>query len=154
MRWLAALGLLGFFAVGCGGGSDDPADKIVGDWLYVDAAGVQGLGISLKPDRTYTAIVLLLDSSTSGRGQVEKGVYTATDTTITMTPQQWTCVGPDRAETLSYTFSGVSLAITSGSKFFNLTRVPQAPDMGAMITLGCFLQDGSFVESPLAPVTN
>lgn len=149
---IALLGCL--LAVGCGGGSDSPADRIVGNWLYTNTTDSAGFGATFEGNGTYSLSSLELTTATTARAAIEKGTYTATDSTITTTPQKSTCPGPVPVDTVTYELKGSTLVVTTGANIIVMTRNRQSADTSFVVTLGCFAEDGSFAASPLAPVSN
>lgn len=151
MKWMLAV-LLATVAA-CGGNSGTPEERLIGTWLYADAAGVTGLAVQFNADSTYGVLTMQLTSLTSANVEAEKGVFAATDTEITSRPQQWTCPGPYPVYTVSYHLSGDSLVVTYSTGAMMLSRDTAAPSSNAVVTYGCF-QSGAFVAAPLAPVSN
>ena len=92
-------------------------------------------------------------STTSLNVEEETGTYVATDTTLTTTPQEWTCAGPDPVLSYSYAFAGSGLDVTSSTGLIVFSPDTTPPTSNAVVTFGCFTSTG-FVASPLAPVTN
>lgn len=137
--------------LGCG--SSSPEDQLAGTWTYTN--GNNGIGLTFATDGTYVAQVLQLTSSTSGDDEIEKGVYSVSGNQINWTPQEYTCPGPDAVYSTSYSFSGGDLVIvTPGSAgIVSLVRDTSSSSGNASLVLGCF-QSGSFVQEPLAPVSN
>ena len=151
MKWTLVV-LLATVASCGGGNSETPKERLIGKWLYSGSSA--GIGLQFNSDATYSAQVLQLTSDTTGNDEVEKGVFSATDTQIVFTPQMYTCPGPLPVYTLAYTFNGDSLSVmfSTGAMGFSRNTVPASSNF--IITFGCFQSDGSFVTSPLAPVSN
>jgi len=138
----------------CGSNTVTPQERLIGEWTYTNSAGNAGVVITFKTDDTYSAQVMQLTSTTSANDEVETGVFSVTDTTITFTPQQYTCPGPDPIYTYKYAFNGDSLSMLIPSGAVAFTRYTGPAASNAVITFGCIQSDGSFVQSQLAPVTN
>jgi hypothetical protein len=136
------------------GGSSTAQDRLVGTWLATDSSGTQGVGLTLNSDETYAAQQLLLTSSTSAEDEIEGGVYTATASDITFTPQRNSCPGPDPIYTLSYQLNGTGLSIITPSGAIFLSRDNSPAPSNAALSFGCFQPDGSFMAEPIAPVSN
>jgi hypothetical protein len=146
-------GLLG--SVGCGGGgSSTPEEKLVGDWIIEnDSTGV-GLALDISADGTYVGALLALTNTNppSANAQVEHGNWSATASSLTLTPTQWSCTGADPADTEPYSFSGGSLVISTSSGITTLAP-NNTPATGMFsITYGCFDANGNFTQHPLGPV--
>jgi hypothetical protein len=143
---------------GCGGGSSSGSNRLVGDWLFENADQSGGLALNINGDGTYEAgpLVITSVSATSGTAnvQVEDGVWTATATEITMTPNKSSCPGPDPASTLSYSFLGANLAITTPSGLITFAPNNGTTSQTIALTTGCFDQNGNFTAAPVAPVSN
>jgi len=155
MRKLSLLVLVVLGAIGCGGGSSSPESRLVGEWIVFDSTSTNAVGLTFNSDGTYAAQQLELTSSTSANDEGEGGVYTATTSAITFTPQKSSCPGPDPVYTFSYSFNAASLVISAPSGVISFERNPYA-NSGASgtLTFGCFQADGSFVPEPIAPVGN
>jgi hypothetical protein len=143
-------------AVAVGGcGSSSPSDRLIGEWLFTNADGSGGIGLTFKADDTYVAAVLVATSASSLNGQIETGNYSATASAVTFTPRQSSCPGPDRVDTESYSFSGMDLVMAGGS-----TVITFAPNNASsstttvVLTTGCFDSTGAFTSGPVAPVSN
>ena len=151
IRLLAALCLLG--AIGCGSsGSTD--SKLVGQWLYTNADGSAGIGLSFKADGTYSTVLLRQTSGTTANTQVENGGYMATDTSITFTPTESSCAGSDAPTTSGYVINGNVLSLTMPTGLVSFVRNTTPPSSGVILTVGCFAADGTFTAQPVGPVTS
>jgi hypothetical protein len=135
-------------------GSSSPADKLVGNWIYENADETAGIGATFRSDGTYTVVTLVLTSQNTGDAQVEDGSYVATDTSITTTPTEWTCPGPDPVSVVTYSFSGADLVATIGAQVFVMQPNNQPAQSSFALTLGCFDSTGNFTAQALAPVSN
>jgi hypothetical protein len=153
MGILATIGV-GLSLVGCGGGSQTPQERLIGNWIYSNADGTVGEDIDVKSDGTYVLSVIQVTSATSGNVQEERGTYVATDSQVTTTPQEWSCPGPDPVSTMQYSFSGDILVISGPTGLLSLNPNTAPASSGVAITFGCFQSDGSFVAEALAPVSN
>jgi hypothetical protein len=151
MKWTFAVLLVA--AAACGGGSETPEQRLIGKWLYTDASGTRGLSVQFDADSTYTLATMQLTSTTSAEAQVETGVFAATGTQITSTPQMYTCPGPYPGYQVSYHFNGDSLVVTYSTGVMAFSRNTAAPASNVVVTYGCF-QSGAFVAAPLAAVSN
>jgi hypothetical protein len=156
MGRLAATWILGLvFFCSCGGAAaSTPAEKLAGTWMFTDPSGTSGTGVTFDAGGMYSFSALQLLSANTANVQAEVGVFDATDTQITTTPQKWTCPGPDPVVTVSYILSGSSLSVQSSGAIVIFTRDTQPATTNARFTLGCFQPDGTFVPAPLAPVSN
>jgi hypothetical protein len=138
----------------CGCGSKTPQESLVGSWLFTSADGSGGIGVTFNADGTYGAVTLVLTSTASADTEIEKGTYSATASSLTSMPTQWSCPGPDSISTVSYSFAGGNLVLTSPNDI--VTFAPNNATSGSTIALeiGCFDANGAFTAEPLAPVTN
>jgi hypothetical protein len=150
MKWILVV-LLAAMA-SCGGNSETPKERLIGKWFYSGSSA--GIGLQFDSVDTYSAQVLQLTSTSTGNDEVETGVFSATDTEITFTPQKYTCPGTDPVYTLTYHFNGDSLSVLYSTGAVLLSRNTTPPSSNAILTFGCFQSDGSFVTSPLAAVSN
>ena len=148
--WMIAAVLASACSSGSGGGSP----SLDGKWEYIDSAGTAGDGVTFNSDGTYVLQVLQLTSSTSGNDEVEKGTFTVSGNTITATPKEWSCPGPDTVSTMTYSFQGSSLALALPSGILILQPNTSPPATNASIVIGCFDSSGNFKPEPLASVTN
>lgn len=126
---------------------------MVGSWT---GSGYLQLAYTLNADGTYTTQALKPISATSGQAQVETGLYTVSGNQIDWTPQASTCPGPDPGYALSFTLKGDDLVLIArdGTTPISFVRVTGSNDGGnGALVLGCF-QSGSFVQTPLGPVSN
>lgn len=152
MKWML-LAVLATVAA-CGGSSETPEQRLIGQWIYTNGSGEAAVDITFNADSTYKAQDAQLTSNTSANDEVETGIFSATDTEITSTPQQWTCPGPYPAYTVSYQFNGDSLVVTYSTGVMTMSRNTTPASSNANLTFGCFQSDGSFVTEPLAHVSN
>jgi hypothetical protein len=151
MKWTLVV-LLATLA-SCGGDSKTPREQLIGNWLYTNGSGSAGVGLTFDAKGSYVFSGMQEVSSTSLNAEVEQGLYSATDTAITFTAQKYTCAGPVPIYTLTYDFSGDILSLLYPSMVLAFSR-NTASGASVAIILGCFQSDGSFVQSPLAPVSN
>ena len=149
-KWTLAV-LLATVAA-CGSNAVSPQDRLMGKWLYAGSSA--GIGLEFDTNNTYKGQLLQETSATTGKDQVETGTFTATDTAITFTPQQSSCPGPIPVYFQDYSFNGDSLVLASSTGGMAFSRNTSPPATNAIITFGCFQSDGSFVQAPLAPVSN
>ena len=152
MKWTLVAVLAAVAA--CGANSETPEQRLIGTWVYANAADTSGLGVQFKGDSTYELVIMQLTSSTSANVEAETGVFSATDTELTFVPQQWTCPGPYPSYTVSYHFNGDTLVVTSSTGATMLSRDTSPPWTNGYIAYGCFQSNGSFVAEALAPVSN
>jgi hypothetical protein len=143
--------------VGCSSSSSSSGDPpLVGtNWLYTDSSGTGGTDLTINSDNSYELSLLYLTSSTSAEAQTETGTVAISGSSITFTPQKWSCEEPtDPSYTAGYQFNGSSLEVvfTSGLVAFQADTSSASTGTGFQITLGCFPQSGGFVASPLEPI--
>jgi hypothetical protein len=139
--------------VACSSSSSGGPPNLYQTWAYVDSAGTAGAGATFTSDGTYELQILELTSSNSGDDQVEIGTFTTSGSTLTLTPKQSTCAGPDAVYSMGYSFSGgnLVLALPSGTI---VMQPDTATASDVAITNGCFGDAGAFTSEPLAPVSN
>ena len=138
----------------CSSGSGGGSPSLTGTtWEYANSAGTAGEGVVFNTNGTYALLVLQLTSSSSGNVQEETGTYVVSGNTITVTPKEWTCPGPDPVYSATYSFQGSSLAITEPSGVVIFQPDDQMASMAAL-THGCFSSSGAFTAMPLASVSN
>src|SRR5256885_1199284 len=73
-------------------GADSPT--LYNNWIYSNANGTGGVGLTLKSDNTYAQIFIALTSATSADTEIETGTFTTAGSKITFTPQKWSCEEP------------------------------------------------------------
>jgi hypothetical protein len=154
MKTIAIASLLALAA--CSGGSSGSGQpSLYGNWMYVDSQGTAGVGVSFKSDGTYVLYQLSLTSSSSALAEIETGTFTVSGNTITSTPEQWSCTGPDGVSSVSYSFSGNDLVITTASGIVSLQPDNATASDSFVITIGCFDgKTGAFTKQPLAKVSH
>jgi hypothetical protein len=140
-------------ATACSSSSGGPP-SLDGNWFYADSAGTSGVGVSFKNDGSYELQELVLTSSTSGNDQVEIGTFTVSGNTITVTPTQWSCKGPDAIYQLTYSFDGSNLSLAQPSGIIVMQPNNNTASSGEAIAIGCFDTAGNFTPEPLAAVSN
>lgn len=147
-------GVLLALVVGCGGADQStPEQQVVGSWLFTSADGNSGFGAVFKDDGTYTSAILVASSSTSAEAEVEKGTYSATDTQITFTPNEFSCAGPDAIYAAPYKVDGQSLVLTLGSNVVIMAPNTDPASSNGLLQTGCF-NAGVFTPQAVAPVSN
>lgn len=138
----------------CASSSSD-APSLDGNWIYVDDQGTAGLGVTFNDDGTYAAFLMALTSRSSADAEVETGTFTAQGGTVTFTPQEWTCPGPDPASSVKYTFRNGNLLLSFPSGIISLQQNTASSDEAFSITYGCFnRKTHTFIRAELAPVGN
>ncbi len=155
MKLVMSLLLTGLIACSSSSRSNTAEPSLNGNWMYVNAAGTAGTGISFKPDGTYVGFTLALTSSASANAEVETGNFVAKNGAITLTPEEWTCPGPDPVSTAKYSFNSGSLTIATSSGIVSLKPNNGPASDTFAISYGCFdAKTGAFKRAPLAPVAN
>jgi hypothetical protein len=152
MKKMIAVAALIF--LGCSSGSGGSSGSGVdGNWFYENSSETTGFGVTFTPNGTYAIVLLELTSGTSGDAEAETGTFTTNGNNINLTPQKWTCSGADPAYTVTYSFDGSDLILTTPSGVFGLQPNTATAMNSFDLTLGCFAADGgAFAPSPLAPV--
>jgi hypothetical protein len=142
----------------CSSSASTPAlPSVYGDWIFNNSAGNGGVGLLLKSNNTYARQLLELTSTSTGNDQMEIGSVVVTASSIAFTPTEWSCAAfmskyPAYALTYILNNGGLDLVSPTAATAFHLNTSPPSTNFAASI--GCFLQDGTFHVSPLAPVTN
>lgn len=137
----------------CSSSSGGGTPSLYQTWAYVTADGSAAAGATFTSDGTYLFQELTLTSSTTANDQVEEGSFTISGSTITATPKQWTCPGPDAVYTLGYSFQGGNLVLAQPAGTI-VMQPDTATASSISITNGCFASSGSFTTAPLATVSN
>ncbi len=153
MKWTLAVLLAAVAACG-GGNSETPEERLIGQWVYTNSSGSTGIDVTFNTNATYTLQVMRLTSTTSANDQVETGIYSATENELTFTPQKYTCPGPVPVFTEGYSFNGDSLSMLFSDAVLVYSRSTTPAATNFSISFGCFQTDGSFVQAPLAAVSN
>jgi hypothetical protein len=148
-----AIVIASLVAAACSSSSGGGTPSLDGTWYYVNASGTAGAGATFKGDGTYLLQELVLTSSSTGNDQMETGTFVDSSGTLTLTPKQWSCPGPDAIYKLSYSFNGGNLVLAQPSGVIIMQPDTQTGSTGA-ITIGCFDSSGNFKASPLAAVSN
>ena len=156
-RALAVCVLLGL-GLGCSSSNSGGSGGLVGTWMYVSADMTRGFGLTFRADNTYTFDILLLTSPTTANAEIESGTYSTSGTTINITPQQWTCPGPDAIYTITYSQSGDTFEFMYNGTVIAMSRDTASGMLNNFaFTEGC-THDASgnpvFTPMPLAPVSN
>jgi hypothetical protein len=121
-------------------------------WEYADSASESGNGLTLKSNGTYVSSILSLTSSTSANAQIETGTFKLSGSEITFTPQQWSCpeaTDPPYSAGFEQNGDTLTLSYSSGAIAYQLDTSTAST---FALSDGCFLQDGTFIASPLAAV--
>jgi hypothetical protein len=113
-----------------------------------------GVGIDINSDGTYEGKLIQLTNTApvTANEQLEEGNWSASPTTLTLTPTQWSCTGADPASTATYTLSGGSLVVNTSSGAVTFMRDTTPPPSASAVTYGCFDANGNFTAQPLGPV--
>ena len=134
-------------------GSSSKAPSLDGTWVYSDSAGTAGAAATFNSNGNYVLSVLQITSSTTANAAIEKGTFTVSGSTITLTPQESSCTGADPVYTMSYSFQGSNLELVESSGII-VFQPDTSTASDIAITDGCFSSSGAFTASPLAPVSN
>lgn len=150
MKTLAIVTAAALVACG-GGGDDDPAAGLVGKWL-IEGDGACVSGLALTDTGRYEAdLVCTVD----GRLGVETyaGDYNVSGDEITFYTTRSSCADASSAsETMTYSLvSGDRLRIASPDGILVFERFDDDGEGGgAAAVYGCFADDGTFTEMPVA----
>jgi hypothetical protein len=122
--------------------------------MYVQDS-TTGQGLTLKNDGTYEVSGLSLTSANSGNIQVETGTFVVDGNSITITPKQWSCAGPDPVASYRWELSGSDLIVSNAGGMIAYTPNTSATNQAFALTVGCFdSKTGAFTPRALSPVTN
>lgn len=147
---------MGLQPLGCGSTSTSVPPKLQSNWIRTYADGNGATVIDIKSDNSYVFAILEATSDTSFNTQTETGQITVSGSTLTFTPQAWSCQEPtDPAYSAGFTLSGDSLSIAfpSGITVLKLnTASADGSSTGLSLRNGCFVGSDTFVASPLTPV--
>jgi hypothetical protein len=109
-------------------------------------------------DGTFQQTFLVPTSSATANEVIQKGIWQATSTVLTLTPQESSCPSPVAVSNSTYAFvtSGnteVLVVTDSNGNSTGSTKESNPSTLGAGLTLvvGC---GSPFTASPVAPVTN
>lgn len=148
---MIVIGVFCLSGAGCGNGSSSPSTPSIYDtWIYTNAEGTAGNGLTIKSDGTYVLQTIAVTSDTSAEDELQTGTVVVGASTLAFTPQESSCSGPFSAFTWSYSFDGNLLDVDTGTNVVGLS-VDTSPPSSIDAEIGCFAADGTFTESPLAP---
>jgi hypothetical protein len=151
MKDFARLALLVAGLSGCSSSNPGP----YGTWLLLDPTSKTGAAMDIHTDNTYVAALLFLTSSTTANAQVETGTIAVSGDTLTLTPKESTCTGPDPGGSITYAIQDGDLVLNRTDGPISLQPNRATATTAFATTLGCF---GTFITEftpqPLAPVTN
>jgi hypothetical protein len=137
----------------CSSSSAAQPPSLYGNWDSVGTDGTVRYDLTVENDGKYVASLLSLTSLTSANAQVETGFLTLHSSTVTFTPQSWSCPGStDPPYTATYEFDHDDLKLTDmkGSRVFQSTA--WSADRAFGLTTGCFPPGKTFVPSSLSPL--
>jgi hypothetical protein len=130
---------------GCGSSSP----SIYNSWIYVNGGGTAGFALDFKQNGTYVSQTLELTSSTSADVQLETGTFAISGSTITFTPQDWSCADlNDPPYSATYTLTDSSLEVAGPTGLTVLHVDSSAGTNNFTEVIGCFTA-GVFTESTL-----
>jgi|SRR5580692_8944109 hypothetical protein len=136
-------------AAACSSSPSTPS--IYNTWIYTNADGTAGEGLTVKSNGTYVLQLLTLTSTSSAEDEAQTGTIVVGASTLAFTPQKWSCSGPYPAFTWTYTFDGDFLDVDTGTNVVSFSAdTSSASNFDDEI--GCFGANGTFTESPLAPI--
>ncbi len=160
MKKTMVLALGALAVVACGNGDDDDSgasgtgDSLVHTWVYTSANGATGTGLTLTADGKYIAEEIVLTSSTTANVQEDEGTYSVSGSTITFTPEESSCTGPDAPLTAQFGLTATVLTVQYSTGAIEF-QVDTSTGANAALTIGCFDNGtGAFTPTPLAPVSD
>jgi hypothetical protein len=139
------------------GGATPGANSLLGAWQFTSQNPTLAIVVKFKSDGSYESNVVTFPAANFWQDQIELGSYSVSNTTLTVTPAQWSCSGPDPVSTSMFSFSNGNLALTNAKGAIVYSPQPSA-DQGVpanvVVTLGCYDSNGGFKAMPLSPVEN
>jgi hypothetical protein len=146
-----------------GRGGDDSASLVasglVGSWQRFASSTV----VTLSRDGTYKLDEWAESSpglSGLDREQSETGTYSVSGSTVTFTPKESSCKGPDPARVDTFVVvsetgiaPGAGFELTDPNMGGNWIQYTGAITPASTAMLGCLSSPGTFTPSPLAPVS-
>ena len=109
-------------ASACGSSSDgsQPGSGLYDTWIY--SSGNDAEGFTFKTDNTYLYQQINITSGTTANDYMESGVIALHGSNMTITPQKWSCAGPDAPISGTYSVSGNTLDLAFGTRIVALQR--------------------------------
>jgi hypothetical protein len=137
----------------CSSSSQTAEPSLIGNWIMADAGSGRGIALTIRADGTYTLSVIALVTQATADVQAENGTWVSDGaSTLTATPTQSSCPGPDPVSVYKYSFQGGILVLADASGILSL-EPNTAPAGSVSLVLGCFQRGGGFVQHPIANVT-
>ncbi|MEI9942099.1 MAG: hypothetical protein WDO69_33205 [Pseudomonadota bacterium] len=145
-------------------GAGSSANPFVGSWQFISTSEPYSILLTFNDDGTYQSDVVVFASSSLWQDQQERGTYATSDSTLTSTPTEWSCAGPDPIAMQAFSFADGNLTLSSATGVIVYPPRDKAlaavggggpPAAGVVIAIGCFGPNGgSFTQRGLAPVGN
>lgn len=136
--------------LGCTNTNESDVPTLYGNWAYVNVSDSVGAGLTLNENGEYVATFLTLTSDTSAWAIIEKGVFSASTSELSFTPQASSCADTT-TETTSYKYNfgkDNSLNVLLPNGLISLQRNNSDGVSNFVITFGC-TKDGKFYKAPL-----
>ncbi len=146
--WAAAV----LACVACGDGGEASAPGIEGVWGLEDSNGC-ALVMAFNGDRYKSGFACELTSGQIGM-QAGEGIYSTDGDELTFMPSKATCPGATGDPlTVNFNISDGQLIVESpdGALILDDIGDEESSQTGALV-YGCFADDRTFTESPLAPI--
>ncbi len=149
---------MGLQPLGCASETSSSPLTLQNNWLFTTADGNSGTGLTITKENTYAVVRLEASSSepNSLYSQIETGTLAVAGSSITFTPEKWTCQEPtDPAYSATYEIHGDSLTVAFnwGVVLMKVNNATAASSPSSLILInGCFMSGGRFRKSPLTPV--
>jgi hypothetical protein len=132
----------------CGSSSDDKSpSSLYNSWVLSTDVGTEGW--TFKSNKTYSYIGLRLTSSNTANAYEELGSIDVTDTTVTFTPQKWSCPSADPQFSATYSLGHDSLDLAFPTRVALYSLNTAAASTNANLALGCFDTTGAFTPHAL-----
>jgi len=142
---IAALALLG-----CAAEKASPQNQLMGAWGVV-LPSMCVFSIKFDGGKYSDAITCLLAAGGAG-GEVTRGTYVASDSTVTLRPTRASCAPDDHpAETIEYALVGDQLKLGFPKLALLLERLDETQASSGSIVFGCWDGD-TFTPGELASV--
>jgi hypothetical protein len=144
-------------ATASAGAQSAAATSLVGSWQFNSDPPGLSIVLHIEADGTYESNIVTFPTSSFWDDQIERGTYTVAGSTLTTTPKQWSCPGPDPVASSTFSFTDGALVIANAKGA--ISYPPQPTENGGIpagvaVTVGCYGSNSSFTPMPLAPVAN
>lgn len=133
----------------CSQTTEEPS--LNGYWVTIDDVYDCVNLVRLRKDKTYSFATSCILENGSEAIEIINGTYTETNDELTFLPKEGSCPTTNGTFTLSYHFvtnDQLALQNTTGGGVYDRVNVEDFKS-GSHVTYGCYLEDGTFVPSPV-----